>query len=74
MKKIYTVLFIFICVGVFAQNMSEFDGLKVKIELANPKVFCQGDEVAIKISVVNESGEEKNCYIADDKKYSFNFL
>ncbi|MBP5450552.1 MAG: hypothetical protein J6Y01_10615 [Spirochaetales bacterium] len=53
--------------------MKAYDGLQIKIELANPKTFSQNDQIDVKISIVNKSKDEISCYIANDKKYSFNF-
>ena len=73
MKRYLVFLLLFICGSIFAQNMKDYQGLGVKIELANPKTFSQDDKIDVKISITNESNSEISCFIADDKKYSFNF-
>ena len=81
MKRII-ILVIFLSLlsifNIFSQNSSSsisnyYDGIVIKIEQANPKVYYQNDELYINIKVLNTNKDEKSLLIANDKKFSFDF-
>lgn len=52
---------------------SYYSGIIVKIELANPKIYYQNDDIYINVKIFNTTNEEKSLLIANDKRYSFDF-
>lgn len=71
---IFTTLFIFPRDYSFKNTKSYSDqGISVKIELANPKIYLQNDEIFINVKIFNTSNDPTSCIIADDKRFSFDF-
>lgn len=80
LSRYITAIFVFISVLGYSQEPGYNDpvpsvtnGLTVKIELAQPKIFLQGDEIYINVKIFNSTKDETACIIADDKKFSFDF-
>ena len=55
------------------KEINSNSGIILKIELANPKIFHQNDEIYINVKIFNSSKVDKACLIADDKRFSFDF-
>ncbi len=51
----------------------KYNGIIVKIDMANPKIFQQKDEILINVKIYNSSNEDKYMIIADEKRFSFDF-
>lgn len=79
MKKILCLLLINLSYFIFSQTNqvsiypTTYEGIKINIELANPKIFRINDEIIINITIYNPTNSEKSFLIAQDKKFSFDF-
>ena len=70
------LLFLFSLINIFSQDNTTdnyYNGIVIKIEHANPKVYYQNDELYINIKILNTSKDEKSLLVANDKKFSFDF-
>lgn len=68
-KTFYIVLFV-VFYTLFAFSSIQ-DNLILNIELANPKIYIENDEIFINIKIINNSEKQISSTIASDKKYSF---
>ncbi|HOJ64756.1 MAG TPA: hypothetical protein PLE45_10085 [Spirochaetota bacterium] len=77
MKRIIFLFFIFVTSLCFTQSNqnpiypTNYEGIKISIELANPKIYRVGDEIILNINVYNPTNTEKSFLMAQDKKFSF---
>ena len=80
-NKLFVIITILMTLtSIFSQENNVKDeknnsnsGIILKIELANPKIFHQNDEIYINVKIFNSSKVDKACLIADDKRFSFDF-
>jgi hypothetical protein len=82
-KKIIILTFILSMIITFfyandsMSNQNNFDakynGIIVKIDLANPKIYQQNDDIFVNVKIFNSSSDEKYMVIADEKRFSFDF-
>ena len=47
---------------------SNVQGLIMSIELFNPKIYKQNDEIILEVKLLNKSDKNISCFITDDKK------
>lgn len=81
MKKYYIFILIFIVFNFLAypqdsmksDSLKDLSDLKIYIELANPQIYHQNDEIYINIKIINISKKEKVILISKEKRYSFDF-
>jgi len=76
MRKLYILLILLYTVNLYSEDKllissEDYSGLKLKVELANPKIYKQNDEIFIKVNIYNPENSEKSSFISIDKKYSF---
>jgi len=68
----YTFIFI-LCLSSQEVSYGLFPDLVVKIELGNPKIYKEGDNIYLNVILLNKTNSVQSTYIAEDKKYSFDF-
>ncbi|HOV14101.1 MAG TPA: hypothetical protein PK771_07445 [Spirochaetota bacterium] len=79
MKKLFFIIF-FICNLFYFIFSEEYfnsklnpDSLILKIELVNPKIYKQNEEIYLDVKIINKSDMNISTLITDDKKFSFDF-
>jgi hypothetical protein len=79
MKKSLFIIFLFII--LFFNNLqingqttiNNNSGIIMNIELYNPRIYKQNDEIIIEVNLINKSDKNLSCFVTDDKKYCFDF-
>ncbi len=68
----YTSIFI-LCLSSQEVSYELFPDLVMKVELGNPKIYKEGDNIYLNVVLLNKSGTVQSSYISEDKRHSFDF-
>ena len=68
----YTFIFI-LCLSSQEVSYELSPDLIMKIELGNPKIYKEGDNIYLNVMLLNKSNNVQSTYIAEDKRHSFDF-
>ena len=49
------------------------NNLILKIELVNPKIYRQNEDIYLDVKIINISDKNISTFITDDKKFTFDF-
>jgi hypothetical protein len=79
MNKFFLILMTFTFSLIYSLNLNcqsqtgSVSGLIMNIELYNPKIYKQNDEIILEVKLINKSDKNISCFVTDDKKYCFDF-